>query len=486
MSSVQDHFLPKLPGVNVFGTNQRKDQFNPCVRHEVWKWFFPCFFAGFGWYCQSVGLHWATYQYVHKYAIDSKTLAADKDYRTLYDAFEPKQAWTIDTKTIDMIAGMIPMFFMLLTFFAVNPLPVVKAFLVRKCGRCCCRRAWSSTQEKRGAADPGKDHPQHAYILRQNVLRIWTKVMTCAMFLFMCKGTLGAITVVPDSSGWKVCENRLKATGTAWMRDEHQFADMLSIDAIWVYQYHTPLRYCADMMFSGHTFVVTLFALGAYEMMRAFRLENFSHKWTPARKRCVKMWALSSWAAFTVAEQCVEVLCVERSHFHYSMDVFMAIVITFLIYTNGVIAVFAKHWATWGFLIFARIKEPGHGHDDEDQEAPLESTWDSDAGELLTDPKDPKWTLLNSRGDIFIPPCCFPFCFYSGREHVYSDKGIMSIIEEFVPRANKKNEANENDLERKEEIKAIHQYLEGTMGLGDGVMWDDTKKMWANVRGFPS
>merc|ERR1712048_1291789 len=114
--------------------------------------------------------------------------------------------------------------------------------------------------------------------------------MTCAGLLFVTKGVLGAITIVPDSSGWNVSKDRLKSTGTAWMRSEHSIYDMFIIDFIWVYTYHTPLRYCADMMFSGHTFVVTLFALGAYEITRAFRLDNCPcGARTRARKTLVKM-----------------------------------------------------------------------------------------------------------------------------------------------------------------------------------------------------
>jgi len=274
-----------------------------------------------------------------------------------------------------------------------------------------------------------------------------------------------------------------------WMRQNHKFSDMLTIDFFWIYEHHTPLRYCADMMFSGHTFVVTLFALGTYEMIRAFRLENFGDAY--ANKAWLKMSALSIFASLIVAEQFVEIYYVERSHFHYSMDVFMAIVLTFLIYTNGVISVFAKRWATWGFLALVReewIKKDksiirgalnvfrgngqgqGQGQGDiEDKGPDNKDVWKQTEGELSTDPMKDNWALWNSRGDIFIPPCCIPFCCFSGREHVYSDEGIMDIIKEFAP---------------KKEAAPLRQYLSETMMLNDGVMWSDALAVASDVEKY--
>ncbi|CAK0821297.1 unnamed protein product [Prorocentrum cordatum] len=453
-----DCLIPKKTNECVFGTNVPVEAVRGCLclRNETWKWFLPWFCAGLGWYCQSVGLHWATYQYVHKYAEDNKTLAASEGQRTLYDSFEEGPAVKIDMHTIDMIAALIPMCFVVLTFFAVSA--------SSKICFCCSRSSAEHPQ-----------HPQHAYLLRQNVLRIWTKVMTCAMFLFMCKGTLGAITVVPDSSGWDVCENRLKAVGTEWMRQEHSFADMLSIDVIWVSEHHTPLRYCADMMFSGHTFVVTLFALGTYDLMRAFRLETLGRRFkNPTTKARVKMLSLSIFACLILFEQIVEIAYVERSHFHYSMDILMAVILTFLIYTNGVIAVFAKQWSAWGLLVFVSRKTTKK-HDEEcgddcqeDEEVALHRIWRcaDEHPELtaMTDPLDPKWALLNSKGDIFIPPCCVPFCCLAGREHVYSDEGVETLIQMFADGQNPKQDP-----------KVIRKYLENTMLLDDGVSWREFK-----------
>merc|ERR1712070_1348505 len=37
---------------------------------------------------------------------------------------------------------------------------------------------------------------------------------------------------------------------------------------------------------------------------------------------------------------------------------------------------------------------------------------------------------LRSDGDVFLPPCCVPFCCLAGREHIFSDEEILNILEQ--------------------------------------------------------
>merc|ERR1719215_1778972 len=99
------------------------------------------------------------------------------------------------------------------------------------------------------------------------------------------------------------------------------------------------LRYCSDMMYSGHTFVVTCFGLGLYELIRIAEVGS---------KRGLKIGVLTLLVVVTVCEQFFEVLAVEMTHFHYTMDVIMALVLTFLMYTNGAINIAAKQWVIKG------------------------------------------------------------------------------------------------------------------------------------------
>merc|ERR1739844_63410 len=100
-----------------------------------------------------------------------------------------------------------------------------------------------------------------------------------------------------------------------------------------------------------------------------------------------------------------------RSHFHYSADVFLALILVFLFYTNGAIAVAAKQWEMRG--IHALISSyPQY---------------------MKISPTDDRITQYRqqdmwiSKGDLFIPWFCFPFCCLSGRSHMYSDDGILEI-----------------------------------------------------------
>merc|ERR1719382_1033592 len=149
----------------------------------------------------------------------------------------------------------------------------------------------------------------------------------------------------------------------------------------------------------------------------------------------IKMLALCFICLASISEQAVEIYAVERSHFHYSMDVYVAVVITFLMYTNGAISLFAKQWAIWGFRVF--VPKRLTKDEDEDDDIPGEEVWKtvwhhgSNKMTLSTDPVDEDWTKFNSRGDIFIPICCVPFCTLAGREHLYSDENVKAIIKKF-------------------------------------------------------
>jgi len=66
----------------------------------------------------------------------------------------------------------------------------------------------------------------------------------------------------------------------------------------------------------------------------------FTREWP----RWWRMFALFVVMAITMGEQIVEVYFVLLNRFHYTMDVVMAILFTFLFFTNGAIAEFTKKW----------------------------------------------------------------------------------------------------------------------------------------------
>ena len=88
-------------------------------------------------------------------------------------------------------------------------------------------------------------------------------------------------------------------------------------------------------MWSGHTYFVTIFAFGLHECVRrGMRANSWSYR--------VLVESLVSGAA--VLQQTIEICLVLKTRFHYTSDVVMAVFVTYLLYTNSVIAVVANWW----------------------------------------------------------------------------------------------------------------------------------------------
>lgn len=455
-----------------------------CQEHDprglkIVKWAGPMFFAGFGFYLQSVGLHYATYSYVHR----MMNLTADErkspTYATLRDPVEDfmGNAEKIDLGMIDSVAALFPMLFCIV-----------------------------------------------AIIFRKQSLQIWTKVMICAGFLFMFKGLIGAVTTVPDSNGWETCKGRLKQPGMDWMTQTHSFPEFFTLDFQWVPVHHAPLRYCSDMMYSGHTFVVTLFALGSYELLRIMEGplseglmdQVLRGKWNELEaiqtgptilghclvrkgtlfkiirplgeklfpeiesnpnfnfhlKRRILLFkavSLTLLSVFAIGEQITEIYFVLKSHFHYTMDIIMALLVTFLFFTNGAIAIFSKQWELKGpgpFLSAIGLKLdclPG----------PIKTFVQThfimvESEAKVWDDWKKEWRTKGvwvSRGDIFTPPCCVPCCCFAGRAHMYDDDGIVEIALASRMDNSPTIDHHQNDVDVK--------FLKGEMNLGEGVSLDE-------------
>lgn len=247
-------------------------------------------------------------------------------------------------------------------------------------------------------------------------LQMWTKVLTCNAFLALAKGALGVMTVVPDSSGWQVCKDRLGPANLAFF--EHNvpdpfeqgymatFASILWMQLTGIHHSSlgTSMRYCSDMMFSGHTYFTCLYALGLIELVRRTLLAN-------SEKKFMSKIIVGSVMAGCVLEQAVEITLVLWDRFHYTSDVAVAIMLTLLFYTNGPVVIAAKHWTAIHSPAKISPQEASHG----------------------------KFTakdghVIRSEGDIWIPACCVPFCCISGFHHLISVEDHLdpSVDDAFV------------------------------------------------------
>jgi len=225
-------------------------------------------------------------------------------------------------------------------------------------------------------------------------LRLWTKVMLCNALLALLKGVLGAVTTVPDSIGWNNCKARLGVDGVRYLSTKLSLGDLLRMELVGAPPHGQHLRWCADMMFSGHTYFTCLYGLALFELFRVWfaRVKPGIGRAGPLIFVCV----------LGVGEQVLEVYEVLKSRFHYSMDVLVAIVITFLVFTNSAVCIAAKSWVMW--------------------RAPAS-----------VDTSDSVFRLFRSSGDVFIPICCIPFCCVPNRQHMFDDSDVEDLLNRLQP-----------------------------------------------------
>mmetsp|Transcript_34141 Transcript_34141/g.72608 ORF Transcript_34141/g.72608 Transcript_34141/m.72608 type:complete len:581 (+) Transcript_34141:232-1974(+) len=216
-------------------------------------------------------------------------------------------------------------------------------------------------------------------------LHLFTKCTVCGSFLALGKGMLSVLTVVPDSIGWAACKVRLGEDGVKWFEDPdhvnfskdpwNSLLHMAEITAV------PPgntgiLRFCADMLYSGHTYFVALFALGVYDGTRPFFRNSRFHS-------CfrVLMGTMLCLVVFTDAT------LILLNKFHYTIDIVLALMVVFLYYTNAAIARAVVWWA--------------------------DEVWVPKGKRIVL--KQTLGPFGSGYGEILIPPCFFPFCLISGR-----------------------------------------------------------------------
>lgn len=378
---------------------------NGCIWCRViFKYWFPMFCVGCCLFLSMVMLHVGTYFYVHEMAevssayqrvphIDRKDFAVhlsfglskngpllNKDgtphalsYGSLHDPLEEQVGYEpVGLATLDKIAMLFPAMF------------VVFAILMDELGA-------------------------------------WTRVMLCNCFLAVGKGLFGMMTVVNDSAGWAICQQRLGEEGVQWMREEHvpMGLDFFKMELFGVNGHR--LRWCADMMWSGHTYFTTLYALGLFEL-----IVLFSKEWSRPRRNL----ALFTISMALICQQSLEVYLVLLNRFHYTMDVVMAFLITILFYTNGAIAEVAKRW------VWAGCRRTTFKWDD-----PVCIKMKEQRTKLVSEngPKDLvilQLKELYSNSEILMPNplaaifCCgfLPCCPWFHRHHGFDDQDIADFL----------------------------------------------------------
>jgi len=240
-------------------------------------------------------------------------------------------------------------------------------------------------------------------------LHLWTKILTANALLAFGKGCLGMMTTVPDSSGWANCKHRLGEKNIAFLKEEvhNPYTDGFAATFfdIALMELRGPrMRYCADMMYSGHTYFTCLYALGLLELTRRQVIKRGYEGW----KKKAPVYAV---IAVCLLQQSIEIFLVLESRFHYSMDIAVAVVATLLIYTNGPVVLHAQWWSTHTDLFHAEHLKDEDGH--------YHAKFSVDKQKIRVE------------GDLYVPPCCLPFaCLFQGYHHLISTAEVMSHDDE--------------------------------------------------------
>mmetsp|Transcript_5174 Transcript_5174/g.15196 ORF Transcript_5174/g.15196 Transcript_5174/m.15196 type:complete len:732 (-) Transcript_5174:110-2305(-) len=169
---------------------------------------------------------------------------------------------------------------------------------------------------------------------------MWAKVTICFALLNFGRAVCHVATVVPDSQGWQACKDRITNFGA----HPHGVEEMSQVDVHWrtatfrsmgrlVEAEATGMRYCGDMVYSGQTFIILLFALGLCEVLR--------RNWPDAR------WVLRLAVAISFPFAAIASMAALAARYHYTLDVILATALTFLLYDSSILASGCAWWAAF-------------------------------------------------------------------------------------------------------------------------------------------
>lgn len=174
---------------------------------------------------------------------------------------------------------------------------------------------------------------------------LWTKAFIVASITAITKGVFDAVTIMPDSIGWEECKKRLTDDGLEQMRSVHWRQNFLTsglfkslANEVFGVRGGARVRYCADMMVSGHTYFACVFALSAYKQI-VYNTDFFGCSDLKWHKRFTKVVLI-----FLCLFVSTEVLLVSLARFHYTVDMLVAILLVCLLFDSVHVEQWAADW----------------------------------------------------------------------------------------------------------------------------------------------
>jgi len=262
-----------------------------------------------------------------------------------------------------------------------------------------------------------------AWVARMQHLELWTRVMLSGALLAFLKGFLAWSTVLPDAAGWHGCRERLGEGGLAYFRalaggpaewglnwqSVSLWPDIATLSArnLWMLGRVRQHSVCADTMFSSPTSFCMLLTAALYDVVRAE-----THFLEAVRKGAVRSFVGLALGVVLLSDLAVTILSSE----HYTADILVAFPLTLLIYSNPVIAIASKRWVDYCALASGQILLPLYSSSSvQSTEPPTQVSMD----QLESSGTAP----LRDVGHALVPPCCLPFCPFSGLYFIREQPG---------------------------------------------------------------
>ncbi|CAE8662740.1 unnamed protein product, partial [Polarella glacialis] len=175
-------------------------------------------------------------------------------------------------------------------------------------------------------------------VMRSSNLRLWSQTLLTATLLSTLKGFMSWATVLPDEEGWEGCRERLGSDGLKYYRSQVELwavlTDLLLLEVrgLWAGHEHRQ-RFCADATFSGNTYLSALFCTSLFEAV-AGSLQQV--EWQFAARIAVR----SVLFAIVLGNMVFPVM----NGYHGLADVFIALLLTVMVYSNPAVAIAVHHW----------------------------------------------------------------------------------------------------------------------------------------------
>jgi len=162
-----------------------------------------------------------------------------------------------------------------------------------------------------------------AYIYNQDISNIFNKTLLIASILGISKGIFDMVTIIPDSSGYDRCLVRLGLTTKKFL-DNLDFNNKLfiSVKNLLIAEIFglngKRMRYCSDMILSGHTFYVVLFNISSYNIL----------------SKIINNIFLNIIKIILISITLFDISCILISKFHYTIDVLISIFMVIILYDS--------------------------------------------------------------------------------------------------------------------------------------------------------